>query len=206
MKNLTRVALFGLAVSLVPVSYAFAQDDDTAAEEEVLSVDEAHALIKDMEGAADATDAKIPTESQVPFYDLLGRQVAYRENAKEFRGMIEERRDSFQAPQEEKLIAYRKLLDKIYAAEMADFQQNLKDQADEDTADESPVDEDRMAKAENKDYDDIEPKIADEDMSASDEHDGGLKEEPIPGNVEEEGVNKKVVTSDDAPDFDPSDL
>ncbi len=208
MKSLARVALYTLILSLAPLSYVYADSSETT-DDTPLTLEEAQSLIDTMRGARDATSGVVKEEVPQKFYDIYGRQAQFRENAKKFRAMLEARRTSFRKPQLKALDDYRDVLEKLYAAEMADYQNKLSKSDDEDG---SMEEKDAMHK--NVSVDEIEPKMSEEDMEdmASNDTDtssddgGGLKEEPIPNDVEEDGTKKKVVTSEDAPDFDPSDL
>lgn len=208
MKSLARVALYTLILSLAPLSYVYADDHD-AMDDAPLSLEEARSLIDSMPGADYATSGSVEEAVPQDYYDIYGRQIQFRENAKKFRAMLEARRKSFRAPQLNSLDEYRSVLNKLYEAEMVDYQNNLSKLEDEDGAMEE---KDAMHK--NVSVDKIKPKMSEEDMEdmasndveSSEDEDGGLKEEPIPNDIEEDGTKKKVVTSDDAPDFDPSDL
>lgn len=190
------VLLAVLALTFAGFS-AYAEDTKKpAADEEVLNLDEAKALIESSPAAKDAIKGTVPEDVSQNYYDIHARQIAYRENVKEYRASLEARRESFARPQYNALERYRETIAKVYAAEgeaAAKARADVKD----------------VKKKKEIDYSKEKPAIKDEDVAVADiEEEGGLTEKPIPSDpeVEEGAPKKKVVTSEDAPDFDPSDL
>lgn len=208
MKTAAYIALVALTFGAFSPSYSYADDhEDTedVKEEKVLSSDEAKALVMSTPEADDAVKGKVPDTKLKRYYDVRARQLAYREGVKEYRSSLEARRKSYAAPQIDAAENYRETIAKVYAAETkaaadarAESNEKEKDAAKEDMSskkDEPVVEDDQVASV--------------DDASETSEEEGvGLTEKPIPSDVDaEEGApKKKVVTSDDAPDFDPSDL
>lgn len=214
MKFLNYFALGFCALSLVGVSSVYAQDAVAPQEdEEVLTLDEAKALIATRPGAKDATN-EVVKDFSLKFYDIYGRQLQYRENSKEFRAMLETRRYSYQRPYVEIRDAFDDVRKKVYEAERAAYQAQIEaynksiNSKTQDAKEEEPV----MAKPVSLPQPDEPINAPAADDSGEDAEDGSpvLREEDIPsdeGADAEEGVpKKKVVVSDDAPDFDPSNL
>ena len=89
--------------------------------------------------------------------------------------------------------------EKVYAAETAAYQEKLASDAekdpDEDFFDTENIDVKVMSEGDEMVSEDIVAEGTGED----------LKEVPIPG-MDENAPKRKVVTTDDAPDFDPSGL
>ncbi|PCJ03249.1 MAG: hypothetical protein COB14_00520 [Alphaproteobacteria bacterium] len=213
MKFYTRVAFLFVAFAAFPLSFSYAEDvsDDKKSEAEVLTLEEARNLIDGLPTAHDVVSGAVPTQSQ-GFYDIYGRQVSFRESAKELRASLDVRRENFGAPRVEALEGYRDTVTKVYAAETVAYQADVRDAAmekDED-AEEDKVTISVNASDEAKKSDDMpmdEEEVASADDDAQDEEAPGLIEKPIPSDSDEEGAaKKKVVMPDDAPEFDPADL
>lgn len=208
MKTTAFLALSALTIGVFSAPHSYAHDSnephDEAVEEEVLSLEEARALIMEAAEADDAVSGIVPDTKLKKYYDIRARQLAYREGVKEFRASLEARRGSFSAPEFAAIENYRDVIAKAYDAENA-VAELARAEAD------AEVDGHDVPK---KDYSKEKPAIMDDDIALADdasdteEQDTGLTEKPIPSDpeAEEDEPKKKVVTSDDAPDFDPSDL
>lgn len=183
-----------------PLTAEQSEDDDENKEEEVLSPEEAKSLIDNLPTAKDAVTGTIPTDSSVGAYDIYGRQLSYRESAKELRNSIEIRRENFEAPRLDNIEQYRDVKEKVYAAESKAFQDKLKEE--EELKAKSKADS--KANSEETKKDDVVKVVSSSEDAADDEH---LKEQEIPPKDGEEVTKKKkVVTSPDAPDFDPKNI
>ena len=232
MKTLTRVAFSTLAFSLVPFSYSYAQDpvdlapdiaesgipsdadvssdneedsDIQAVQDEVISeekgipkaptLEEARAALAMLPGARDATKGRLGGKTNQNIYDIYGRQLAYREGVKEYRKELDERREEFSKPRTKMIGEYQKTRDMIYAAETAEYQKKL----NEEKSEKAKVDVHKLPTGEALSA------IQDEEVAEA----LGLKEQEIPSDVSEseaQKVKRKVVTTDDAPVFDPARL
>ncbi len=199
MKIAAFIALSALSLAALPVSYSYAND---GAEEQVLSLEDAKELINSEPEAKDATKGTVPDTNLTRYYDIRARQLAYRENVKDYRASLERRRVSYSKPQFEAAQNYRDTIAKVYIAEI---EAAAKARAE---GSESYDDHDNKT----RDYSTEEPAIIDADLAANGEDSSqdapGLTEKPIPADpdAEEGAPQKKVVTSKDAPDFDPSEL
>ncbi len=169
-----------------------ASEDDVTSDA-VLSLEEAKDLIANLPTAKDAVSGSIPEIPQVEMYDIYGRQLAFRESAKELRSSLDARRENFETPRVEVLERYRESKEKIYAAESKAYQ-------DEIAAADVNIDEDVADKSE--DNLDVDVQVIDE-VDAVDTD--VLKEQVIPTD-EDEHVVKKVISSGGAPEFDPKAL
>lgn len=201
MKTLARIACISLILPFISVPYSFAEDaaEDTPA----LSAQGAKDLIASMPGAKDATKGYVEEDVPQDFYDIYGRQLQYRENAKEFRSMLEGRRLSFTTPHVTARTLYRDNLAEVYKAESASYQEDI---AGEDN--DGPMSTQDMMGDKSLDVDDTGlVDVVDDIMDESDDVDG-LKEEVVSSDddVMDGETMKKVITSDDAPEFDPTDL
>ncbi len=193
-----RVLLLSFLFSLTLPIHAVFSADDMVEVEDVLTLDEAQDLIRNLPTASDAVSGVVSTDVDQQYYDLHARQLQYRENVKELRASLDERRENFVKPQVEALEQYRDVVDKVYAAETQAYQDELALQGEQ-------KDEDLEGMAENENDD--EPVDVVPDMDVDSEEDTGLTEQEIPQqDGEDSSIKKKVVTSDDAPDFDPSGL
>ncbi len=195
MKNYVYFAFLGLALVSTPV---FAADQESEKKEEkILSPEEAKEAVMSLPTAKDAVSGTVPTEaSALDYYDIYGRQLAYRENVKAYRASLESRRTSFVGPQVAAIERYRDTITKVYEAETeAAAKANALAKPSAEKNVEQPTEES------------LTDAVAGADHSATEE-DAGLREEPIPSHssADEQGARRKVVTSKDAPDFDPSDL
>ncbi|PCJ97852.1 MAG: hypothetical protein COA45_09195 [Zetaproteobacteria bacterium] len=209
MKFYTRVAFLFLAFALFPVSFSYAEDATDAEQAEVLTLEEARHLVGNLPTARDAVTGVVPTKSK-EFYDIYGRQIAFREGAKELRASLDERRENFSAPNVEALEGYRDTVKKVYTAEAVAYQASEVEDSEDDTAAAQEDEESMMVSVDvSDDADTIEdvPVSEEEAASVDDVEEPGLMEKMLPSDSVEEGTpKKKVVTSDDAPEFDPADL
>ncbi|MGH1404639.1 MAG: hypothetical protein ACRBDL_10390 [Alphaproteobacteria bacterium] len=189
--------------------------------EKPLTLEEAQDLINSLPTAKDAIGGTVKIESSwQKYYDFYGRQIAYRERVKELRASLEARRVSFEEPRTPVIERYRETLEKVYAAETAAYQEDVsqsgkpvtKKRKKRKSKNNYPTKEDvRKAKEAKKDKNSTSaPEVEDERMAAVDsdvrDDDVGLKEQDVPAQEGDEDVKKKVVTSEDAPEFDPSNL
>ena len=202
MKFFTRVAFLFVAFAAFPLSFSYAEDAENPAEE--LTLDEAKILIDSLPTAHDVVSGTVPTKTQ-GFYDIYGRQIAFREGAKELRASLDERRENFEEPRVKAIDGYRSTVKQVYAAESVDYQSKAEDGSDEDAV--AVEKEDAMAvNVEAEDMPASDEEIVSID-DAQDEEEPGLVEKPIPSDDDSEGApKKKVVMPDDAPEFDPADL
>ncbi len=222
MKILGYLFFLSFLLLTVPVSAAFAQDDlvideDSAiddagydefmddegmyVEEEmptednevgVLTLRQAKDLIDAAPTAKDAVGGTVPGPD-TKYYDMYARQLAFRENAKQLRASLEDRREKFEEPRLTVIENHRTNVEQVYEAETAAYQKELTSEDKEEEffdEEEQTGDEEKMA-----------------EMSDGTEEMPDLKEMPIPTDEEgSEAVKKKVVTTEDAPEFDPSAL
>ncbi|MGH1374823.1 MAG: hypothetical protein ACRBCK_00625 [Alphaproteobacteria bacterium] len=203
MTKFSRVALFALlgAVftlpSIVPV-YAVDEVSDDAEAEEILTLDEAKNLIMSQPTAAHAVSGVASIKPAVEPYDLYIRRLAYREHAKDLRATLDQRRVNYDVPRTALLNNFRDTQEKVFKAEIAAYQEEISGNADEDS--------DTMLEEDTSSTSSDDENMADEKTASVD--DGkGLTEKPIPAEPGmEDGPKKKVVTTEDAPDFDPSNL
>ena len=141
-------------------------------------------------GAKDAVKGEVPDVKDRKVYDIYGRQLAYREGAKEYRESIDKRREGFDKPRTKRIEDYKKTRDIIYAAESAEYQKKLNEENEEMFASEEvlklPTGEALEAVLEEEAIEEI-----------------GLKEQKIPTDA---SARKKVVTAGDAPEFDSARL
>ena len=206
MKSLTRVALYALVMSIVPLSYTYAEDAMvTEEEEEPLSLQEAAALVNAQKTASDAVGGSV-SGAVTGYYDIYARQLSFREKTKVFRGSLENRRIEFEDHRIPSLDAYKDVREEVYRAETAAYQAAILAAEDEeygmmeDEEEMKPKKKQKAAEPEMVSYDDQE---------AADEDNVPVKEIPVRQDDQAESdvsVKKKVVTSDDAPDFDPQNL
>ena len=203
MKTLARIACISLILPFISAPYSFAEESEKDAAP--LSAQAAKDLIASMPGAKDATSGSVEQEVPQDFYDSYGRQLQYRENVKEFRSMLEARRESFTTPHVTAKSRYRDNLAKVYKAESAVYQDTL---VKEDGAGKASVSSEKMKNEESMDSEDSGlVDVVDDIFDTSDENEG-LKEEVVSSDVDvsDGEAMKKVITSDDAPEFDPADL
>lgn len=223
MKFLNYFAWCAFAMIILGVPNVHAQDEmpveaEAKAEEDVLTLDEAKALIMTRPGAKDATN-EVVKDFSLEFYDIYGRQLQYRENAKEFRAMLETRRYSYQRPYVAMRDAFDDVRMKVYEAERAAYQAQIEAYNNSLREREAAA---ASAAAEDAPKAKMEPVSLpqpDEPINAPAADDNGddvaddgpvLREKDIPdeegADAEQGATKKKVVVSDDAPDFDPSNL
>lgn len=207
MKFYTRVALYALVLTLVPLSYTYADDAMMDEEEEVLSLQEAADLINSLSTAKDAIGGTVGDPYQ-DYYDMHARQLSYREKTKVFRASIDVRRVEFEVPRTPLIEQYKDVQNKVFKAETAAYQEALRAHEDESMGG-MGMDPEKKSKK-KKEMVVVPDVVASNDGDVSDNGDIILKEIPVPEGDDdmdaEADVKKKVVTSDDAPDFDPSNL
>lgn len=227
MRFLTFSALFllGFGVFIVPQAQAeegavHNQDPEgenvqVPEEDPILTLEEAKMLIATRRGAKDAT-SEVVKDFSLEFYDLYSRQLQYRENAKEFRAMLETRRYSYQRPYVETRDDFNYVRRKVYEAEREAYQAEIEALNKALSAQAVKNDEQGIKKDENikkvsmpapdepvKDYVGAES----EGREAGDDA-PGIQERDIPQDetAKADAGNKKVIVPADAPDFDPADL
>ncbi len=204
MKFLAYITVLCFGFTLIP--FVYAQDagapdnavkenvlsDDGDGEEKILTIEEAKSLIDSLPTAKDAIKGTVKQDVSRDYYDIYGRQLAYRENVREFRTSLEERRKAFEAPRIEVIENHRSVVDKVYAAEMKAYNEAENNSKEGVKGDEKSgnvdAEENKTAKA-----------AAGIDI--------GLSEREIPSKGDSVNApRKKVITSSNAPDFDPSNL
>ena len=204
MKSLTRVAFYALILSIVPLSYSHADDSNVEEEEEILTLEEAKALIDSRATANDALGGLVGPPSD-EIYDFYSRQLSYREKTKAYRASLEVRRVAFEEPRTPLIEAYKDIQNRVYRAETAAYQESLL-AYEESLSDEEP----QESGVSESDEEIVVPDIMESSDNASEEVDKPLKEMDVPTDVanaeDDQDVKKKVITSDDAPDFDPANL
>ena len=236
MKILTRIAFLSFLCAIIPFSNSFAEeqgtsfedvlseaaameepaapgdmdsedfddemamDDEEMDEDSVPTLDQAKKIINSSSAAKDAVGGTVPLNPNT-YYDIHGRQLAYRENAKALRASLEARRKDFERPRTEIVEKHRSNVEKVYAAETAAYldEQSESDESGSDMMDEDLFDEETAS---------MDGAVEETQTAAVDEESaGGLSEQEIPTVSGEEGpIKRKVVTSDDAPNFDPANL
>ncbi len=209
MKFYTRVAFLVVAFAAFPLSSSYADDANSSSKE--LTLDEAKALIDSLPTARDVVSGTVPTKTQ-GFYDIYGRQISFRESAKDLRASLDERRENFEEPRIKAIDGYRGTVTQVYGAETAAYQDSLGGEEDaaavkKDAEDSVTVSVEVFdAAAEDADDTTASEEVASSD-DAQEEDEPGLMEKPIPSDGDEEGMpKKKVVMPDDAPEFDPANL
>lgn len=187
MNIFARVALCAMAFNVALSSYSDAQEPMGTP-----SIEEAREALENLPGSKDAVKGPVNKEVNVEAYDIYGRQLSYREGAKEYRKSIDKRRKNFARPREELIENYQKTRDMIYAAETVEYQESFnkqrEDKVREGRARELPVDAD----------------VGEIDLQ--EEEAVELKEQKIPGSSKMQAARRTVVTTKDAPDFDPARL
>ncbi len=205
---LSRAVIFSLALCTFPLSISYAQEneavenpsevetnieeDASKEDEKVLSIDEAKNLIFESPTAKDAIGGPVNTNAADEYYDIHARKLAYRENAKEFTNSINERRVDFESPRLKAIQNHAITANKAYIAESAAYNEAEEEKKSSDEA---------MVEEEDK----SEMTVATAEKSTPTEPEETLKEENIPPK-EGDDTQRKVITSDDAPDFDPANL
>ncbi len=199
MKTLMRTALFFLTFAIFPVSLSYAAEGATSwdggDEEKVYSVEEAKGMIDALPTAGDAIKGEVKQNASDEYYDIHGRQLAYRENAKELRDSLDARREIFEKPRLDVIDRHRDVVGKVYAAEMAAYQEKTSE--GDDTI---MVISDDIIKNNEKTVA-VKSDVV-EDSTAVE-----VIEKTIPVKEgDDPSVRRKVVMPDNAPDFDPSNL
>ena len=179
-------AVFAFSFLSFPLVYAEEVLSDAPStvvdeQEKILTLDEAKAMLDALPTAKDAIGGSLKESEQPPYYDIHGRQLAYREHAKVFRASLEERRKRYESPRLDILERARTTVRKVYAAETAAYQKEVLEAEDESVSEEG----------------------SEQTSESEDVDDGVLTRKPVSS---VDGTNKKVITSGDAPDFDPSQL
>ncbi len=154
------------------------------------TMQEAKEALEALPGAKHAVKGKVPVGKKKTIYDIYGRQLAYREGAKEYRESLDKRRDAFAKPRTKMIEDYRKTRDIIHAAETAEYRKKLNAENEDAMVSEAP----RLPTGEAYNAV-VEYAPATEEI--------GLREQRIPTDVSE---RKKVVTAGNAPEFDPARL
>jgi hypothetical protein len=153
------------------------------------TLEEAKAALDALPGSKHATKGTVPLSKNNEVYDMYGRQLAYREGAKAYRESLDKRREAFAKPRTDRIDAYNKTREMIYAAETAEYQRKLNEEREEMKASEAH----KLPTGEVYDAV-VEDGLAEEI---------GLKEQRIPTDPSQ---RKKVVTAGNAPAFDPARL
>lgn len=209
MKFYTRVVFLFVAFALLPLSFSYADDGQNDEKDEVITLEEAGALIEALPTAGDAVTGVVST-GQPKFYDIYGRQIAFRESAKALRASLDERRDNFAAPRVQALDGYRGTVKKVYSSETAAYQSSLENGSDEENDMDSDENDNVVISTDVSDDLEQFEHVPDDIASVDDVQDvdgSELVEKPIPSDSDEENApKKKVVMPEDAPDFDPADL
>ncbi len=103
--------------------------------DKVLNLEEVKALIESIPTSSDAVKGTVSTDIDNEYYDIYGRSLAFRESAKELRASIDERRAVFEVPRIEILELYRYSKEKVYAAEMAAYNEGESNTPEADDGD-----------------------------------------------------------------------
>lgn len=212
MTKFSRVALYVLmgAVFTIPsMTPVYAADeiaeDAKEEEEKVMTLEESRDFVMSGSTAKDAVGGPVSTTPAADHYDLYARQLAYREHAKDMRASLDQRRENYEKPRIDLIENYRDAQEKVFAAETAAYQEQVDKENAADKEDGDTIADEDMPKV--MDTSDTDNKDMSEEKTASADGDKGLTEKPIPAEPGEEGgPKKKVVTTEDAPDFDPSNL
>ena len=219
MKSFTRVFVFALSLAAFPVSYSYA--DERAASADVLSLEQALDLVNALGTADSAVGGEVPNPEH-SIYDMYARQLSFREKSKTFRQSIDVRRASFEEPRTGIIHQAKDIQSKIFEAE------NAASKSSQDVSKKDAMKMEKEAMAMDKETMEKEMMFSEEDdgmieiphgqnekaaMMESEADDAMLKEQEIPedSSLDDEGMDedvtkRKVITSEDAPDFDPSDL
>lgn len=171
--------------------------------------------------ASSALSGRVNENPSVGIYDMYSRQLAFRENAKDLRQSIENRRDNFEKPRVVYLDEYRERMKKVYDAESAVYQKDLKSETSS-AKKKKKTDRKTRAKAKRlkmkKEAEAVAARRRSKNSSESPSSQekghmhhandtDGLQEHDIPqGSVGDKKPKRKVITSHDAPDFDPGNL
>ncbi len=199
MKFFTRVAFYFLIIGLflIPLSYSYADGGDVSdEEEEILTLQEAAALVNSRDTAKDAVGGDVGS-AYVEYYDLYSRQLSFREKSKIFRASLESRRVAFEAPRSELMDEHKEIERKVFAAETAAYQAYLQEMSEEGTEDDSGDDRQVISVKDGKA---VEAKAQ---ASGEEPH---VKEISITENEPNGRVKKNIYMPEDAPDFDPENL
>ncbi len=206
MRLFTCVACFIVAFATVPVSFSYADDGQNDKKDKAITLEEASELIDSLPTASDAVTGTVSTDGS-KYYDIYGRQVAFRESAKDLRESLDQRRENFENPRVEALELYRGTVGKVYASETEAYQNSLEKKSDDKMEMDSDEEENVEVSAVSSDNKkDTAPEV---EVTNDTQEDAGpdLVEKPIPSDDTSEGApKKKVVMPEDAPDFDPADL
>ncbi len=207
MKFFTRVAFYFLIIGLflIPLSYSYADGGDVSdEEEEILTLQEAAALVNSRDTAKDAVGGDVGS-AYVEYYDLYSRQLSFREKSKIFRASLESRRVAFEAPRSELMDEHKEIERKVFAAETAAYQAYLQEMSEEGTEDDSGDDRQVISVKDGKAVEAKAGKAVEAKAQASGEE-PHVKEISITENEPNGRVKKNIYMPEDAPDFDPENL
>ncbi|MFP4386005.1 MAG: hypothetical protein ACLFP8_03495 [Alphaproteobacteria bacterium] len=192
---------------------AFLEDDIQSLQDEMMQekkafdeempegLKEARGVLNSFPSTKDAVTGTIDTTPIDDPYDIYMRQLAYREGAKKYRASLEARREKFAAPREKLINRYHRVRDGLYAAEASVYQTAVSERKAEGGKPAAAS----KPKAGSSSSEDAGRSQAVEDNI---QEKTGLTERKIPGGSErgEQVVQRKVITSEDAPSFDPAKL
>jgi len=203
MKSFTRVAFYALAISLVPLSYSYADNGGVSEEEEeVLTLQEAAALINSKDTAKDATGGEVG-DAYVEYYDIYSRQLSFREKSKVYRASIENRREAFEAPRTALISGHKETERKVFAAETAAYQAFLQEM-EEQEMDNMSDDDRKVISIKDEPMESEAEEVASVDTTSDEEP--KVKEISITESEADGEVKKNIYMPEDAPDFDPENL
>ncbi len=180
--------------------------------------------------AGDAVKGVVKENSNKEYYDIYGRQLAFRENAKKFRKSLEERRKAAEVPRLQAIKRYRNVAEEVYSEETAIYQEeiggtkspkmmDMQDYGMESDAQQMDSDSMTGRKTEMMDGDvrmkngktemldgDVEMRGGKTEMEKPLSDDDSLKKEMLPTAGGSVSPRRRVVTSPDAPYFDASNM
>ena len=197
MKILMCLASFFLICAIFPISISYADDTswDGGDEEKIYTVEEVKGMIDALPTAGDAMKGEVKQNASDEYYDIHGRQLAYRENAKELRASLDSRREIFEKPRLDVIDRHRDVVEKVYVAEMAAYQELISEEDDM-----IMVISDDIIKNNEKTVA-VKSDVVEDDSAVE------VIEKTIPAKEgEDSSVRRKVVMPSNAPDFDPSNL
>ncbi len=212
----TEEEIAAIKKSLGMVKEAKVASKSVEEDEPVMTLEELQEYIYSLPAAKDAIDIPISEEaSWRKIYDIYSRQIAYRESAKKLRASLEARQESFAEPRTEIIAKYKENLKKVYASERAAYEENLEDEKKEKKKKKktsgnkksSGSVKEKMTSAKKVPDDGKDKKSvgSPKDKQGKPKEDVKLEEQDIPPK-EGDVADRKVITSEDAPDFDPSNL
>ncbi len=235
MKTLTCVAFCAFVLSTIPLSHLCAQEpvnltakvnsvkdikpekkivngDDTKSHKKNVSkkkhvrfptVQETRKALASLPIYKDAVKGTISTKiEQDMYYDIYTRQLAYRDGAIEYRKSLDKRRQNFAKPRTKMIGDYKKVRDIIYTAETIEYQKKVNAKYMKNANKKSGTNKIESAKiSEAKKL--PTGNIASMIKNKGEANQIQLKEQKIPSN---EDIRKKVITADNAPEFNPAKL